>query len=561
MATNITTVSGKGAPLNSTEFDNNLVGLKNTADEALVRIMSLENGTTKAGEAVNAESAVNSDNAEKLAGMLPGSGADSILHTDADGNVGIGTESYNWNPDWTALDIKDAALIDTGNTGAHLSANAYYDGTNWRYKSNGAASCLVQFDGKYIFRKASTGLAGEVITWTESLNINADGNVETGGRLIFKALTSESLGYSSIKRTGTEDVGAILELLSESGSRFKVQKNGNIGIGTDSPEYPLHIKSEISCQVAIECTKTGGNKWRLISRHDGALGFYDSNAADYQLFLFQGGGAQFGEHTKGGDLLVNGKSSNRCMKYDESENRLSLSTEYNATGSTSWGIQGRHRYNNNWRHMGLRAVGSAIYLANGYVNYDDADILSGKMLVFDYNGGFFPYEDGNQYLGRSNNKWSTVYAATGSIHTSDARLKTEVQGLTPDELNASKQLAKEIGTFKFLQSVEEKGDSARKHIGMTVQRAIEIMEANNLNPFEYGFICYDEWEEETIEHPAVEAQDAEYDNEDNEISPAIEAKDSWTETNPAGDCYSFRYDELNQFILAGISARLDALED
>jgi hypothetical protein len=194
--------------------------------------------------------------------------------------------------------------------------------------------------------------------------------------------------------------------------------------------------------------------------------------------------------------------------------------------------------------------------------------------------------DGVFSLGWSNQRWKDIYATNGTIQTSDARLKTPVDELTTDELNAAKQLSKEIGTYKFLSAVAKKGDAARKHIGMTVQRAIEIMEANNLDPFAYGFICYDEWEEQTVDHPAVEAvegkeawtetveHEAELDENgevikeawveviEHEAIEAVEAKDAYTEvTQEAGNRYSFRPDEMLFFIARGLEARIEALEE
>lgn len=181
--------------------------------------------------------------------------------------------------------------------------------------------------------------------------------------------------------------------------------------------------------------------------------------------------------------------------------------------------------------------------------------------------------DNQQTLGTAGKRWSVVYAGTGTINTSDAREKTPVSELTVNELNAAKQLAKEIGTYKWLSAAEAKGDKARLHIGMTVQRAIEIMEANDLDPMAYGFICYDEWDAMTVDHPAIEAsdavegKDAVTDEDGNVIEsaveaiPAREAKDAWTEVvREAGNRYSFRMDELNMFIARGFEARLAALE-
>jgi len=205
----------------------------------------------------------------------------------------------------------------------------------------------------------------------------------------------------------------------------------------------------------------------------------------------------------------------------------------------------------------------------------DTFMGSHKMIgaEFNVNASVVPQYDSFYNLGNSVRRFNQVFATTGSIQTSDARLKTPVRPFTTDEMNAARQLSKEIGIFQFLQSVAEKGEDARMHIGLTVQRAIEVMQANNLDPFAYGFICYDEWETITIDHSAVEGCEAhtetiEIDMPDGtklaetvEYS-AIEAREAYTETvQEAGSRYSFRYDQLNLFIAAGIEARLTALEN
>jgi hypothetical protein len=137
--------------------------------------------------------------------------------------------------------------------------------------------------------------------------------------------------------------------------------------------------------------------------------------------------------------------------------------------------------------------------------------------------------DNTQTFGTAAKRWSTIFAGTSTINTSDAREKTEVGALTPNELAAASALAREIGTFKFLAAVQEKGeDTARSHIGMTVQRAMEIMRAHELEPSAYAFICHDAW-------------DAEGDQ-------------------PAGDRYGFRMDQLLAFVAAGMEARMTAIE-
>lgn len=170
-------------------------------------------------------------------------------------------------------------------------------------------------------------------------------------------------------------------------------------------------------------------------------------------------------------------------------------------------------------------------------------------------GAILPGTDGVLTNGTASNRWSTVYATTGTINTSDAREKTGVSPMTAEEMSASRMLAAEIGTFRFLAAVAEKGDVARLHVGMTVQRAIEVMKQHGLDPFAYSFICHDTWQGEA---EVAEQWDDEFDGAGQLIRPAgsrivVPARD-------AGDRYSFRIDGLLLFLARGFDARLQALE-
>lgn len=158
-------------------------------------------------------------------------------------------------------------------------------------------------------------------------------------------------------------------------------------------------------------------------------------------------------------------------------------------------------------------------------------------------GVMYPGADNAYSIGNSSMRVSAVYAANGAIQTSDARLKSEVRKFTDNEIAAAKLLSQEIGIYSWLAKQVAEGENAREHIGLTVQRAIEIMESCGLNPMHYGFICHDEWEEEDI---IIGYED--------DVTPIMGKKE-------AGDRYSFRYDQLNLFIARGIEARLSALED
>ena len=241
--------------------------------------------------------------------------------------------------------------------------------------------------------------------------------------------------------------------------------------------------------------------------------------------------------------------------------------------------------NNN--ELTLQEGGPDVTVDNWYIERtsDSKALIETRMSMhkmqnaeFNVNGSVIPQYNAFYNLGNSERRFNQVFAANSTISTSDARTKTEIAAFTPDELNAAKQLSKEIGTYKLLSAIAEKGDKARLHVGMTVQRAIEIMENNNLNPFAYGFICFDKWDDEFVTIPAVEGQEAfdeplyEYtENEQGEMQQvqvgvkhheAIPPTPERTEqVQTAGELYSFRYTELLVFICRGFEERLSALEN
>lgn len=158
-------------------------------------------------------------------------------------------------------------------------------------------------------------------------------------------------------------------------------------------------------------------------------------------------------------------------------------------------------------------------------------------------GSLSPAADNTYPIGSAVSRVTAVFATNGAIQTSDARMKTEVRGLTAAEMGAAKEIAREVGIFQWLARVAEEGDEARLHAGITVQKVMEIMRSYGLDPLKYGFVCYDEWEEtsEVISDP-----------DDNSKSTI--------KITPAGNRYSLRYSELNAFIARGLEQRISELE-
>ena len=143
-----------------------------------------------------------------------------------------------------------------------------------------------------------------------------------------------------------------------------------------------------------------------------------------------------------------------------------------------------------------------------------------------------PGIDNTISIGRSDRRWSVVYAGSGTINTSDDREKRYID-ITDIEKKVAIELKLNMKKFKFNDAIEAKGeDKARIHFGASAQTVKSIFEKYGLNASDYAILCHDEWEE----------QEEIRDEEENIIQ----------EFKPSGDRYGIRYEELLCFIMSAL---------
>uniref|UniRef100_UPI00355866E1 tail fiber domain-containing protein n=1 Tax=Sphingopyxis sp. KK2 TaxID=1855727 RepID=UPI00355866E1 len=158
--------------------------------------------------------------------------------------------------------------------------------------------------------------------------------------------------------------------------------------------------------------------------------------------------------------------------------------------------------------------------------------LLDRSAVLDTAGRFRPGADNLQTLGLSGFRWSTVYAATGTINTSDAREKLWHGAASAAERRAARRILGELGFFQWHDAIAAKGaEAARRHFGVRAQAVWDIMAGEGLvDPIgadgrpgrtPYGFLCFDHW---------IDAEGV------------------------AHDRFGVRSDQLALFLLAGLAA-------
>lgn len=169
---------------------------------------------------------------------------------------------------------------------------------------------------------------------------------------------------------------------------------------------------------------------------------------------------------------------------------------------------------------------------------DDAGTESQVTLNGLANKSFAPFPDNSISLGVASFRWSVVYAATGTINTSDERAKQDIGDIDAAALRAWAKV--KYCQFKFRDAAVTKGDGARWHFGLVAQRVKEAFESEGLDAEAYGLLCHDSWDA----HDEVLGESGEV------IQPKVEA----------GDRYGIRYEEALALECAYLRSKIEAME-
>jgi len=156
---------------------------------------------------------------------------------------------------------------------------------------------------------------------------------------------------------------------------------------------------------------------------------------------------------------------------------------------------------------------------------------------------FTPGSDNSITLGSSGNRWSVVYAATGTINTSDANTKQDIANLDDAEKRVAVRIKGLIKKFRFKDAVAKKGDAARIHVGVIAQEVRDAFTAEGLDATRYGLFCSDTWweREELIEYKHLEEPKLELVKHNSPVEGA-------TKVTQLG----VRYEQLLAFVIAAM---------
>jgi hypothetical protein len=237
------------------------------------------------------------------------------LTIDSSGNLGLGVTPQAWSG-LSALQIGFAGVAGyTGPTaaGLWLSANARYNGTNWVYMSSSQATYYNQISGQHSWFTAPSGTAGNAISFTQAMTLDASGNLFVNGTTQIAGAKLNVRGTGSYIGVG----GTVETLFGDSGG-----SEGFIGSFTNHP-FVFRTNNTERARITsggdllVTCTSTPSSTvagLQLKGAGGGNISSSGASTSTYNHWIFKNGNDTVGSISTSGSTTTYATSSDYRLK-------------------------------------------------------------------------------------------------------------------------------------------------------------------------------------------------------------------------------------------------------
>ena len=235
--------------------------LGNSTTQTFLRYNNYFSGTSQVSDATKGSASMSlgrsSDGVITFNTAAAGAGTPAErLRITSSGNVGIGVVPSAWNSQYKALQIGSSSAlwsIGSGAGGSYLTNNVLFDASFGRkYIVTGNATEYAQLNGQHQWYTASSGTAGNAITFTQAMTLDASGSLLAGrtsqisgdgAKLVLQQSNAPSLacykpGTSNVDLarfySDTGGYGLKAKIAGDGGAYFNGTVNANAFVGDGS---------------------------------------------------------------------------------------------------------------------------------------------------------------------------------------------------------------------------------------------------------------------------------------------------------------------------------------
>jgi len=188
-------------------------------------------------------------------------GANTLTY-DGSGNLGLGVTPSAWDSAIKAVQINNQGAIwstSSSNPNVTLSANTRQVGVTYYYVNTGVATYYQQTSGQHQWYTAASGTAGNSISFTQAMTLDASGNLGIGGGPSYKLDVYTSAAGTAIHATDSTNADFFLDFPSSGITRLTSQY-GTAGIFTfaNGTAKTERMRIDSSGNTYIEA----GNLWQ-----------------------------------------------------------------------------------------------------------------------------------------------------------------------------------------------------------------------------------------------------------------------------------------------------------
>jgi len=174
------------------------------------------------------------------------------MQLDPSGNLGLGVTPSAWGSNFKAIQLGLAGSI-ASQTGAKTTeiANNAYNNSGWKYQASDVATLYYQYAGKHTWANAVSGTAGNAITFTETMTLDASGNLCIGRTSVYST-NAERL---SVQATGNSP--AILAI-NAAGATDYTYVSWNSATTGDNKFVGFFTEASPTLRGSIDYNRAGG---------------------------------------------------------------------------------------------------------------------------------------------------------------------------------------------------------------------------------------------------------------------------------------------------------------